>query len=62
VNEDPASPEATSEPAQAAVAEVEEQAASEVQDHDGRLDALERLHGELEAELEERDDQARPGQ
>lgn len=62
MNEDPSSPEAPSEPAEAAVAKVEEQAASEIQDHEGRLDALERLHGELEAELEERDDQARPAQ
>ncbi|MDP9233687.1 MAG: hypothetical protein M3P01_03935 [Actinomycetota bacterium] len=62
MNEDPSSREAPGEPAEAAVAKVEEQAASEIQDHEGRLDALERLHGELEAELEERDDQARPAQ
>jgi hypothetical protein len=62
VNETPSSEEAPGEPAEAAIAKVEEQAASEVQDHEGRLDALERLHGELEAELEERDDRARPSQ
>ena len=62
MNEESSSPQAPSEPAEAAVAKVEEQAASEIQDHEGRLDALERLHGELEAELEERDDQARPAQ
>jgi hypothetical protein len=60
VNEDPSSRETPGEPAQAAVAKVEEQAASEIQDHEGRLDALERLHEELEAELEERDDHAPP--
>jgi hypothetical protein len=44
-----------------ALAEVEKRAAPEDEDHDGRLDALQRLDSELEAELEERDPQPRSG-
>lgn len=44
-----------------ALAEVEKRAASGDEDHEGRLEALERLHGELEAELEERDAEPRAG-
>jgi hypothetical protein len=62
VTENPSPEEVPGEPAETAVAKVQQQAASEVEDHEARLDALERLHGELEAELEERDDRARPTQ
>jgi hypothetical protein len=47
--------------AEQALAEVEERAASDDDDHEGRRDALERLHGELEAELDERDAEPRAG-
>jgi hypothetical protein len=46
--------------AEQALVEVEKRAAAD-DDHLGRLDALERLHGELEAELDERDSEPRPG-
>jgi hypothetical protein len=55
------SPHDTSDDAaEHALEEVEERAASEDQDHEGRLQALERLHGELEGELAERDVEPRP--
>jgi hypothetical protein len=55
------SPANTSEnAAERALEEVEERAASEEEDHEGRLQALERLHGELEGELAERDVEPRP--
>jgi hypothetical protein len=41
--------------AEGALAEVQKLATSEQEDHEERLRALERLHGELEGELEERD-------
>ncbi|MEA2510497.1 MAG: hypothetical protein QOG21_2579 [Actinomycetota bacterium] len=47
--------------AEQALVEVEKRATADDEDHAGRLDALERLHGELEAELDERDSEPRPG-
>jgi hypothetical protein len=42
------------------VADVERLAERGDEDHEGRLGALERLHEELEAELEDRDPDVRP--
>jgi hypothetical protein len=46
--------------AERALSEVQAQAAGDDEDHEGRLRALERLHGELEGELAERDVEPRP--
>jgi hypothetical protein len=46
--------------AERALEDVEKRAASEDEDHEGRLKALERLHGELEGELAEGDVEPRP--
>jgi hypothetical protein len=48
--------------AERALSEVERLGREDGEDHAGRLDALERLHGELEAELEERDSESRSDQ
>jgi hypothetical protein len=46
--------------AEGALAEVQNLGTSEKEDHEERLRALERLHRELEGELEERDTGSRP--
>jgi hypothetical protein len=43
-----------------ALEEVKKRAASEEEDHEGRLEALEQLHAKLEDELAERDVEPRP--
>lgn len=48
------------EGAERAVEEVERRAASQDEDHEGRLAALDRLNRELESELEEREPGSRP--
>jgi hypothetical protein len=50
------------DPAESALTEIERLAGSEEEDHEKRLGALERLHTELEAELEERSSESRPPQ
>jgi hypothetical protein len=46
--------------AEGALAEVQKLAASDDEDHEERLRALERLHRELEGKLDERDTGSRP--
>jgi hypothetical protein len=46
--------------AERALEEVEKKAASDEEDHEGRLESLERLHKDLEGELAERDLEPRP--
>jgi hypothetical protein len=48
--------------AEAALGELEQLAGSDEEDHEARLEALDRLHTELEAELEERGSESPPHQ
>ncbi|MEA2507596.1 MAG: hypothetical protein QOH48_2214 [Actinomycetota bacterium] len=47
-------------PLDQALADVDE-LSDQAEEHEARLDALERLHGELEAELDDADADVRPG-